>query len=37
MPGHTTETAIKRLQEYRTALITAAITGMIDVREEVTA
>ncbi|MCM8626954.1 restriction endonuclease subunit S [Accumulibacter sp.] len=26
------ETAIKRLQEYRTALITAAVTGKIDVR-----
>ena len=29
------ETAIARLQEYRTALITAAVTGKIDVREEV--
>ncbi len=29
------ETAIERLQEYRTALITAAVTGKIDVREEV--
>lgn len=28
------ETAIKRLQEYRSALITAAVTGKIDVREE---
>ena len=28
-----TETAIERLQEYRTALITAAVTGKIDVRE----
>ena len=27
------ERAIKRLQEYRTALITAAVTGKIDVRE----
>ena len=27
------ETAIDRLQEYRTALITAAVTGKIDVRE----
>ena len=27
------ETAIERLQEYRTALITAAVTGKIDVRE----
>ncbi|HCZ14141.1 MAG TPA: hypothetical protein DHV85_05995 [Candidatus Accumulibacter sp.] len=26
------KTAIERLQEYRTALITAAVTGMIDVR-----
>jgi len=29
------ETAIERLQEYRTALITAAVTGKIDAREEV--
>ena len=29
------ETAIERLQEYRTSLITAAITGKIDVREPV--
>jgi type I restriction enzyme S subunit len=28
------EEAIERLQEYRTALITAAVTGKIDVREE---
>lgn len=28
------EAAIERLQEYRTALITAAVTGKIDVREE---
>lgn len=28
------ETAIERLQEYRTALITAAVTGKIDVGEE---
>lgn len=28
------ETAITRLQEYRTALITAAVTGKIDVRQE---
>jgi type I restriction enzyme S subunit len=27
------ETAIARLQEYRTALITAAVTGKIDVRK----
>ena len=27
------EGAIERLQEYRTALITAAVTGKIDVRE----
>jgi type I restriction enzyme, S subunit len=26
------EAAIERLQEYRTALITAAMTGRIDVR-----
>ena len=25
-------TAVERLQEYRTALITAAVTGKIDVR-----
>ncbi|MXY43429.1 MAG: restriction endonuclease subunit S [Dehalococcoidia bacterium] len=30
------ETAIERLQEYRTALITAAVTGKIDVRESAT-
>ena len=29
------ETAIERLQEYRMALITAAVTGKIDVRREV--
>ncbi len=29
------EAAIERLQEYRTALITAAVTGKIDVRREV--
>ena len=29
------ETAIERLQEYRTALITAAVTGAIDVREAI--
>ena len=29
------ETAIERLQEYRAALITAAVTGRIDVRGEV--
>ena len=29
----TVETAIDRLQEYRTALITAAVTGKIDVRQ----
>lgn len=29
------EAAIERLREYRTALITAAITGKIDVRQEV--
>jgi len=28
------ETAIDRLQEYRTALITAAVTGKIDVRRQ---
>lgn len=28
------ETAIERLQEYRTALITAAVTGKIDVRND---
>jgi restriction endonuclease S subunit len=27
------ETAVERLREYRTALITAAVTGKIDVRE----
>ncbi|WP_407942367.1 restriction endonuclease subunit S [Methylomonas rapida] len=27
------ETAITRLREYRSALITAAVTGKIDVRE----
>ncbi len=27
------QTAIERLQEYRTALITAAVTGKIDVRD----
>jgi len=27
------EEAIERLQEYRTALITAAVTGKIDVRD----
>ena len=27
------EAAIERLREYRTALITAAVTGKIDVRE----
>ena len=30
------EEAVERLQEYRTALITAAVTGKIDVREVVT-
>lgn len=30
------EAAVERLQEYRTALTTAAVTGKIDVREEVT-
>ena len=29
--------AIERLQEYRTALITAAVTGKVDVREPVSA
>ena len=29
------KTAIERLQEYRTALITAAVTGKIDVRETI--
>ena len=32
-----TDTAIERLLEYRTALITAAVTGKIDVRETATA
>ena len=31
------EAAIERLQEYRTALITAAVTGKVDVREAVAA
>lgn len=31
------EAAIERLQEYRTALITAAVTGKVDVREPVAA
>lgn len=31
------EAAVERLQEYRTALITAAVTGKIDVRKEVAA
>lgn len=31
----TVQKAIERLQEYRTALITAAVTGKIDVRREV--
>ncbi|WP_419918877.1 restriction endonuclease subunit S [Candidatus Poriferisocius sp.] len=31
------EEAIERLHEYRTALVTAAVTGKIDVREEVKA
>jgi restriction endonuclease S subunit len=30
-------TAIERLQEYRTALISAAVTGQIDVRSHATA
>ncbi len=29
--------AIDRLKEYRTALISAAVTGKIDVREEIAA
>jgi len=29
--------AIERLKEYRTALISAAVTGKIDVREPVSA
>ena len=29
------EAAVERLQEYRTALITAAVTGKIDVRKAV--
>jgi type I restriction enzyme S subunit len=29
------EEAVERLQEYRTAIITAAVTGKIDVRNEV--
>jgi type I restriction enzyme S subunit len=28
------EAAIEKLQEYRTALITAAVTGKIDVRKQ---
>jgi restriction endonuclease S subunit len=28
------EAAVERLQEYRTALITAVVTGKIDVKEE---
>lgn len=28
------EEAVERLQEYRTALITAAVTGKIDVRKQ---
>jgi restriction endonuclease S subunit len=28
------ETAIARLEEYRTALVSAAVTGKIDVRRE---
>ena len=28
------EEAVERLQEYRTALITAAVTGKIDIRNE---
>ena len=32
-----TEVAIERLQEYRTALVTAAVTGKIDVRDRVAA
>ncbi len=31
------EEAVERMQEYRTALITAAVTGKIDVRKEVAA
>lgn len=31
------ENAIERLQEYRTALITATVTGRIDVRDAATA
>jgi type I restriction enzyme, S subunit len=31
------EEAIARLQEYRTALITAAVTGKIDLREGIPA
>ena len=31
------EEAVERLQEYRTALITAAVTGKIDVRKEIAA
>ena len=33
LKGQTRRTVIERLQEYRTALITAAVTGKIDVRE----
>ena len=32
--AETVEAAIERLQEYRTALITAAVTGKIDVRDQ---
>ncbi len=34
--GGGAESAIERLQEYRTALITAAVTGKVDVRESPT-
>ena len=34
--GHTVDQAIDRLKELRTALIAAAVTGKIDVRQEVT-
>jgi type I restriction enzyme S subunit len=31
----TVKNGIEKLQEYRTALISAAVTGKIDVREEI--
>jgi hypothetical protein len=32
---HKTKETIKKLQEYRTALISAAVTGKLDVRQGV--